>query len=86
MADFSIPIIVNEKINPLFIKSNGLLISENYKELMECKDDESRNEKLVTLWKEIYQAELIYNTEMQHWCEIKFNNHHNLTMFLLKNS
>lgn len=84
MEEHVIPIIINGRINPTFIKSNGTLILENYKRLQDCNDDNERVTNLIELWKDAYRAELIYNKDQQSWTTIKFNNEQDMTMFLLK--
>ena len=82
MDDRSIPIIIDNKINPVFIKANTFLL-ERYKDKFDYSGDNKNNQCLEKLWQENFNAELVKNSTGLY-TEIVFLSQSERTVFLLK--
>ena len=81
---YTIPIVVNNQINPMFVRANSFIISQNVDRFV--ADDNIVNEKkLEELWQTAFGAQLIKKNS-NVWTSIVFNNDADKTMFLLKYS
>ena len=81
---YTIPIVVNEQINPMFVRANSFIISQNFDRFI--PDDNNYNEKkLEELWEIVFGAQLI-KKNLNVWTDIVFKNNSNKTLFLLKYS
>ena len=78
---YSVPIIIDEGVNPVFIKANRHILS-NYMPVFKNMDYQEKLILLEKLWNEEYNVtiEKINNI----WCNVCFPNNNAKTMFLLK--
>jgi len=82
MEQCVIPIVNNNKLNPVFIKANTFLLWQFFNEFT-CSDDINNERLLETLWKQHFNAELIKdNTDK--YIKIIFPTNSDRTVFLLK--
>ena len=79
--DYTIDIVAEGEVNPMFIKANSALIRKN-KDKFSGLDLKSKTTLLENLWCSTYHAELIQDTVA--WSKIKFTDSKSLTMFQLK--
>jgi hypothetical protein len=81
---YTIPIITSAGLNPIFIRANSVLLSQNANNF--APFDNLENEKrLEVLWKTEFDAQLV-KTNSTTWTDIVFSNDSVKTMFLLKYS
>jgi hypothetical protein len=73
--DSNIQIIVNDEINPVFVRANSALIDKH------SPDNET---SLEQLWKLEYHAKLIKSDGDDSWSTIQFNTIEERLVFLLK--
>ena len=77
---FSIPIIIFEEINYVFLKANSILLNQN-----KFNDNLNNEKKLEELWFQFFRARLIKNNA-DYWTDIVFDNEIDKTFFLIKYS
>jgi hypothetical protein len=81
---YTIPIITSVGLNPIFIRANSVLLSQNANNFTPF--DNLENEKrLEELWRTMFDARLV-KTNSTTWSDIVFSNDSVKTMFLLKYS
>ncbi len=79
--DYTIDIVIEGTVNPMFIKANSALIKKN-KEKFNNLDLKSKTNLLEELWRSTYNAELIQDNVA--WSKISFADSKTMTMFQLK--
>jgi hypothetical protein len=78
---YTIDIVVDGAVNPMFIKANSALIQKN-KGKFNSLDLKSKTNLLEDLWRSTYNAELVQDTVA--WSKIKFRDSKSMTLFQLK--
>jgi hypothetical protein len=79
--EYTVDIITNKSIDPMFIKANEFLIDQN-KDKFVGLDIVSKKELIETLWQKHYGGELI--KESNYWNKIKFIDNKSMVMFQLR--
>jgi hypothetical protein len=82
MHAFNIPLISNDKINPIFVKANTFLLTQHI-DCFECSDNVANEDKLKKLWKDTFNADLV-KVNSDTWTDIVFETNSDKTLFLLK--
>jgi hypothetical protein len=81
----SIPILINNEVNPIFIRATSFLLNEFSKEFPSVNVNHTElKTKLKDLWKSEYSASLIENSDSKIWTDIYFNTLQDKLVFLLK--
>lgn len=80
---FGIPIFIDKKINPMYVKANTKIIKEEKEFLDTALSYDYRSEILKKKWKEKYKADLILDDELEK-NYILFQTESDKTLFLLK--
>jgi hypothetical protein len=82
--EFSIPILLENEINPIFIRATSFLLNEFSNEFISLNDTDLRKNKLKDLWKSEYSATLVECPVIKNWSDIQFKNFQDKIVFLLK--
>jgi hypothetical protein len=83
---YKIPIFLDEKINPIFVKAYTKLIEKKYLFIKEnCSSSNDLKNILPLLWEEEYNSRLIFDNLIHFQNEIIFQTEQDKTIFLLKN-
>jgi hypothetical protein len=86
MTAYKIPIFLDAKINPIFVKAYHKLLKKNYSVINEkCSNSNDLKNMLPVLWEEQYKSELVFDNVIHFQNEIIFQTEQDKTMFLLKN-
>ena len=80
----TIPIVVNDQINPMFVRANSFILSQNVDSFV-SNNNEYNERKIEELWQTVFNAQLI-KTHLNVWTNIVFDSDSDKTMFLLKYS
>jgi hypothetical protein len=81
---FSIPILLENEINPIFIRATSFLLKEFSNEFVSLGDVNLKKNKLKELWKSEYSATLLECPVIKNWSDIQFKNSQDKIVFLLK--
>jgi hypothetical protein len=82
--EFSIPILLHNEVNPVFIRATSFLLMKFSSEFSSVYDDNVKRKKLKELWKSEYSATLIENSVFNVWSDIQFKDFQDKIVFLLK--
>ena len=80
---YSIPIVNDFDISPVFIKANSYLI-ENSSILSSEKNTLKGQAILEEMWLAEFRGKLFYDQNIKAWTRVDFDNEQDLTMFLIK--
>jgi hypothetical protein len=79
-----IPILLDNEINPIFIRATSFLLKEFSYEFVSLDNNNLKKNKLKDLWKSEYSATLIECPDFKNWSNIQFKNMQDKIVFLLK--
>ena len=79
--DYTINIIDNNTINPMFVKANSALIDKHQHEFKNLSF-EAKTKLLEELWIKTYNAELV--RDLSAWSKINFLDSRSMTIFQLR--
>lgn len=82
--EFSISVLLENEINPIFIRATSFLLKEFSNEFSSLDDINLKKNKLKDLWKLEYSATLVECPVVKNWSNIQFKNFHDKIVFLLK--
>jgi hypothetical protein len=82
--NFLVPILIENSVNPIFIKANSMLLKKFEESLKSVSTVKLKKEKFQELWETEYSACLLEDKTLKIYNFISFKNDQDKTLFLLK--
>ena len=83
MEQFSIPITINNKINPLIVKANNFLISKYKDRIKSSNTSQDKSLLLEQLWSKEFHASISITNNSNNLTTVCFDNHKHYIFFML---
>lgn len=89
MEDYIIPICIDNKINPIFVKANSFILEKYKNNFHSDLSASEKNTLLEQLWLEEFNISIEKRItasllESEKWKELKFKDANNYSIFLLR--
>ena len=83
MEEYTIQIINNHEVSPIFVRANSWIV-DRYADLF-VEDQDVKNKLLLEkLWLQEFKAILIFDFNINSYTKINFKNINDMTVFLIK--